>query len=458
MRSIVTIICVFSLFALISGCVQTKSNIKVLSPTDLVEQYITTARQLEDKGDLVHALKQYQLALTVDSQNQYATEKISQLRKVFKDRIVKHYSDGLSFNKKGQYRNARREFLKVLMYDPDHSQVLKILKDQKLFTEEVEGYLIYKIQTNETISLLAKKYYGDSRKFQIIAEYNQMEDATKIRTGQTIKIPVIDGTFFFKRPEEQITLAREIPESELTDVINVKSDIIHVVQPGESLSKLAQYYYGDITYYSMLAQYNQLYEDAGLQVGKEIKVPEIIGLPLMGKSEGTAESETVDAQDNQAVLVNPIAKNRAHGLELFEAKKFEDAINTFNEVLDENPDDSVSLEYVSLSHFQQGLIFFGKEEYLTARDEFQKSLQYNEQCKKCGEYIKKSEETYIDTHYLKGLIHYRNEELEKAAKEWELVYSINPEYKDVANSLKKVRSLIERLEGIKQSNKEKDKQ
>ncbi|MGD9159865.1 MAG: LysM peptidoglycan-binding domain-containing protein, partial [Desulfobacteraceae bacterium] len=233
MRRIVTTICVLSLLALVSGCVP-----KIMSPTQLADQYITTARRLEEKGDLINALKQYQLALTVDSQNQYAIERMTQLRKGFRERIIKHYQDGVAFNKKGQYRNARREFLKVLLYDPEHAQALKMLKEQKLFAEEVEGYLVHKIQKNETISLLAKKYYGDAKKFRIIAEYNRMEDATKIRLGQAIKIPVIDGTYFFKSPEEKITLAREIPESELTKVINVKNDITHVVQPGESLTTL----------------------------------------------------------------------------------------------------------------------------------------------------------------------------------------------------------------------------
>ncbi len=453
MRSIVTIICVFSLFALLNGCAP-----KVLSPVELVEQYMATARQLEDEGDLVGAFKQYQLVLTVDSQNPHATEKITELRKVFKERIIKHYQAGLSFNKKGQYRNARREFLKVLMYDPEHAQALKMLQEEKLFAEEVEGYLVHKIQKNETISLLAKKYYGDAKKFRLIAEYNQMEDATKIRLGQAIKIPVIDGTYFFKNPEEKIALTREISESELTHVINVKNEKIHVVQPGESLTGLAKHYFGDITYHSMLAQYNRMPEDASLKVGKKIKIPEITGLPSAEKSDGIPGPETGGAMGVAAVAVDPIADSKAQGLKLFEEKQFEDAINIFMEILDENPDDAVSLEYVPKCHFQQGLIFFGKEEYLSARDEFQKSLQYDQNCKKCGEYIDKSEETYMDTHYKKGLNYFRDEKLEKAVEEWTLVYNLNPEYKDVASSLKKVQTLIERLESIKRSTMEEDKQ
>jgi tetratricopeptide (TPR) repeat protein len=208
----------------------------------------------------------------------------------------------------------------------------------------------------------------------------------------------------------------------------------------------------------MLAQYNQLSEDTSLKVGKKIKIPEIAGLPLAKKSEAAARPETVEAAEEPAVVIDPIAENKARGIELFEEKKFQDAISVFMKVLDEKPGDSVSLEYISSSRFQQGLIFFGKEEYLEARDEFKKSLQYNEGCDKCGDYIRECEETYKDSHYKKGLVHFRDEQLEKAAEEWNLVYDMDPEYKDVANSLKKVKSLIERLESIKQSSMKEDKQ
>ena len=64
----------------------------------------------------------------------------------------------------------------------------------------------------------------------------------------------------------------------------------------------------------------------------------------------------------------------------------------------------------------------------------------------------------MDVHYKKGLIHFRDEDLEKAIEDWELVYNMDPEYKDVANNLKKVRLLIERLESIKQSKEEEGSQ
>ena len=98
------------------------------------------------------------------------------------------------------------------------------------------------------------------------------------------------------------------------------------------------------------------------------------------------------------------------------------------------------------------------EDYLKAIKAFEESHKYNKDCEKCEEYIKKSEETFKDVHYRKGLTYFRGEKLAEAIQEWELVYGMDPEYKDVDPNLKKARTLLERLESIKRSKiKEKQK-
>ena len=64
---------------------------------------------------------------------------------------------------------------------------------------------------------------------------------------------------------------------------------------------------------------------------------------------------------------------------------------------------------------------------------------------------------YKDVHYDKGLSYFRDEELTDAIREWELVYALDRNYKDVDKNLTKARTLLERLESIKRS-KTKDSQ
>ncbi|UCF71863.1 MAG: LysM peptidoglycan-binding domain-containing protein [Deltaproteobacteria bacterium] len=470
MRTKAGIIGFFFVFAVVAGCAQAP----IKPPTDLPDQYISKAQELEAKGDLVEALEQYKVALTVDPQNELAKDKIEQIEPTLRERAEKNYQNGLAFYRKGEYSRARQEFLTALRYNPDHGDAKKMLQEHVLEEQQVKGYVLHAIQPDESISMLAKKYYGDPKKFQIIAEYNELEDATKVRVGQEIKVPVVEGMLFFGTSEEIISVSGEISKSSLTEVIPVKSFTIHTVEPGESLSKVALRYYGDYKKFPIIAQYNQLDENASLRVGQKIKIPEIEGVPLAAKpmeedvgqaetpvpsaaleeppaGEKEEEKEEVEEDEKELAAVDQSANYRELGIEFFKEKDYLAAISEFKKVLNVNPTDKTALEYISASHFEQGLIVFGKEDYLTARDEFKASLEYNEDCEKCGEYIKKCEETYMDIHYNRGVSYFGDEKLAQAVQEWELVYDIDPGYKDVESNLKKARKLLERLESIKRS-------
>ena len=449
------------LFAVVAGCAQAPTK----PSADLPDQYISKAQEFEARGDLVDALEQYKVALTVDPQNQLAKEKASQLESTLGELAEKHYQNGLAFHRKGEYNRARQEFLTTLRYNPDHPEAEKMLQEHVLQEQQVKGYVLHTIQPDESISMLAKQYYGDFKKFQIIAEYNQLEDATKVRGGQEIKVPVVEGIPFFAKPEDIITVSGEIPKSSLTEVVLVKKFITHTVEPGESLSKLALRYYGDYKKFPIIAQYNQLDENAGVRVGQKIRIPEVEGVPFAAKpteederqaempvtSAAIEEPQTGEKEERELAAVDQSANYRELGIEFFNEKDYLAAISEFKKVLNVNPADNTTLKYISASHFQQGLIVFAKEDYLTARDEFKASQQYNADCEKCEEYIKKSEETYLKIHYNKGVSYFGDEKLAEAVQEWELVSEIDPEYKDVNSNLNKAKKLLERLESIKRS-------
>ena len=47
-------------------------------------------------------------------------------------------------------------------------------------------FLLHRIKKGETLSKVAKEYYGDCRKFHIIVEYNKLTDSNLIYLGQKI--------------------------------------------------------------------------------------------------------------------------------------------------------------------------------------------------------------------------------------------------------------------------------
>ncbi|NIO05139.1 MAG: LysM peptidoglycan-binding domain-containing protein [Proteobacteria bacterium] len=468
MKNKTGIIGVVLLLCLVTGCAKFKSITK--RQPGLAEQYTAKAQEYEVKGDLVEALEQYKLVLTVEPENQLAKAKSEEIGQKVRKLAEEHYQTGLGFHRKGEYGKARKEFLTALRYNPEHPEAKDMLTRVIKGIEEVQGYIQHTIQPDETLATLADRYYGDHRKFHLIAQYNELEDATKIRVGQEIRIPVIEGIPIMADPAAIRTDTGEALESMPGKVITVKSYVTHTVQPGESLAELAKMYYGDHKKFDLIAKFNGLEDPTGVRVGQKIKVPEIEGVPFLEKEkveetkeakidEGLTvikeipklEEEKAGLIKEQITIEDQVTNYRELGIELFKNKEYAGAITEFQKVLNVHPEDSETLEYLAKSHFEQGLVLFAKEDYLAARDEFKATLRYDRDCDKCEKNIQESEERYKDVHYGKGLSYFGEEKLADAIREWELVYTLDTQYKDVDKNLKKARTLLERLESIRRS-------
>jgi tetratricopeptide (TPR) repeat protein len=540
----------FLLF-LIAGC----AGFGTKSPAQLSEEYTKKAQAAEKKGDLAEALKQYKLVLTVDPKNKLAQEKRAKLEPQLNKLAEQHYRKGLKYYRQGQYPPARKEFLTALRYNPDHAEAKEKLTAAREEIKDVKRYIVHTLQADETISTLAERYYGDYRKFHVIAEYNEMEDATKVTVGQEIKIPVIEGTPILADPSTIQTDTAKAPEALPGEVITAKRYVIHTVEPDESLSKLSMMYYGDYAKYDLIAKFNSIKEGTSLRVGQELKIPEVEGLPFMvegevkevktaviPKEKPLIEEKAVieEVPEEKETIEDQTVNYRELGIELYNKKEYADAIVEFNKVINVNPDDKATIDYLALAyykkglrsfenkaypqakrefeaslkynescsdcqeyirkiqernranlrrdaialynqkkykeaiakfesvaqqdpedtrvkgylakaHFEQGLVLFGKEDYLAARDEFKSALQYDEKCDQCEKNIQKYEAIYKQVHYDKGLAYFGDQKLADAIREWESVARLDPNYKDVNKNLTKAKTLLERLESIKRS-------
>jgi tetratricopeptide (TPR) repeat protein len=467
MKSKVGIISIVFLCALVAGCATTGPQ---KSPEELAAQYLAQARNAEAEGDLVEALKQYKLVLTVEPNNQLARDKSSQIGQDLQNLAEKHYQAGLKYYRSGRYAPARQEFLTALRYDPEHQQSKKMLKAHEEL-EQVDTFVIHTIQPNESISTLAERYYGDYRKFHLIALYNKLEDATKIRVGQQIKIPVIEGIPIMVDASRIQTEPGKTPKTKPHDIITVKRYVTHTVKAEESLSKLAQMYYGDFNKFDLIAKFNDMEETDSLTVGQEIKIPEVEGVPFLapGDKKNLIEVETPakvpvteDVTRTEPVEQAPIQEietteedqavaYRKLGIELFNQGNLTDAIIELQKALNTNPDDGIAKKYMSLAYFDMGYESFSKGDYFQAVKEFEKSQEYDSSCERCESYINLSKESFKDLHYRKGVALFGEEKLAEAIDEWELVFNMDPNYNDVAKNLEKARNLMRRLEEIKHS-------
>lgn len=391
MKKIWGVVFISFLVAFMSGCTFlgdlskkfTKSSQKgdEVQEENMDQAYLQRGKAYETDGDLVEAMKQYQLALTVNPTNQEAIDNKNRLETKMRVEADRRFQLGLSYRKKGKYDQARREFLSCLRLWPDHPQAKAMLTSSKRI--KAKRYVIHTIKPGQSLSVLAKTYYGDYHKYPLIAEFNGLPDATKVDVGQKIKVPEIEGVPFFM-PEQDEDAAEVTTESSPEDVSS------------DELSK------------------EKLDED---------------------------EEEPVDVVSTYLNL----------GTELFNNKKYEEAIVEFTKVVNTVPDDAVALEFLCKSHFLQGMDFYNQEEFLLAQKEFESALTYDNNCGKCREYATRSEETFKKIHYEKGNSFFNEQLLQEAVKEWTLVHEIDPDYKDVKKNLDKAKLLLKRLQEIREA-------
>jgi tetratricopeptide (TPR) repeat protein len=426
------------LLILLTGCATTKS------PETLAKEYTAKAQQYEEQGDLVEALKQYKLVLTVDPENQLAQQKKATLEPQLQKLAEEHYTNGIKFYNRGEYGSARKEFLTALRYNPEHASAKAKLTATSKDLGRVKRYIVHTVQADESISTLAQRYYGDFRKFHFIAEYNELEDATQVKVGQEIKIPVIEDVPIIADPATIQTEPGETAEPLSGEIITVKRFIIHTVRPEETLSKLAQIYYGDLTKFEVIAKFNDIFDITSVRVGQKLKIPEVEGLPFLveGKVE---ETKTVSLPEDKPVAVveaekpeepkivrKPVsiedqtANYRELGVELYKNQEYSDAIIELNKVLSVNPDDQTAQQYMALAYFEKGRRSFDNKAYSQAETEFQASLKYNENCPECRDYIQKIEKNRRVSIREEAIALYNEKKFKEAIVKFETVVKNDP--------------------------------
>ncbi|MBW2405966.1 MAG: LysM peptidoglycan-binding domain-containing protein, partial [Deltaproteobacteria bacterium] len=142
--------------------------------------------------------------------------------------------------------------------------------------------------------------------------------------------------------------------------IKTKRYILHTVQKGETISIISKKYYDDPMQFQTIARFNNLPDATTVRVGKELKIPEIDGVPFL-VPEGTPEittdgqamerqlaapdseqreaQQTEDVQADAKAFDNMVANYRDAGLELFNEKKYDEAVIEFKKVVNADPQD-----------------------------------------------------------------------------------------------------------------------
>ncbi len=255
----------------------------------------------------------------------------------------------------------------------------------------------------------------------------------------------------------------------ITNTSNASSDIKfieHIVKHGETISNIAENYYGThktIVFYEpdkqkymvsvIIQKFNKI-DPKSLKIGEKIKLPAIEGLPFK-KDDLNMKGEKYVAYRKMAEKITDIQYHIDTGTKLFKEKKFKEAIVEFNTVIDITPDNEAVLEYLSKSYFQQGKAFLNEKKYIMADEAFQTTLKYNPECQECVEFIKETKELKEISIAFDNYNKYANHllQLKKLENKWnEAFCNFKKSYSELKVSDEKYKEILAHLNVLCETN------
>ncbi|MEK7789491.1 MAG: LysM peptidoglycan-binding domain-containing protein, partial [Planctomycetota bacterium] len=135
-------------------------------------------------------------------------------------------------------------------------------------------FQVHKVQSNDDLHKIAKKYYGDISKWLLIFNANQdkIHDRNSLKIGTELIIPE-------EKPSSQKTkIETTTPTlSQVTEVEDTAQTVKkHTVQQSDSLYKLAVKYYNNGAKWNKILEANKhiLKNQNSLKVGQELVIPD----------------------------------------------------------------------------------------------------------------------------------------------------------------------------------------
>jgi LysM repeat protein len=221
------------------------------------------------------------------------------------------------------------------------------------------------LRPGETLADVAKAFYGDQDKAILLLQYNRIPDPKKILPGTKIAIPKIIQ-YTVKKGDTLATIAHRFlgdqrryqvlasinhldsPQSlTIGSTIKIPFDISHIVKGGESLTTIANRYYGDPDKFHLIASYNFITDPRAIKPETEILIP-IFNLGIGPKTTPIVQSPNTPLLSEEQLGFPWLEK----GIHLYFTGEYREALESLMEALKRglNRDDDMCKTYRFLAY------------------------------------------------------------------------------------------------------------
>ncbi|HEX6082870.1 MAG TPA: LysM peptidoglycan-binding domain-containing protein [Methylomirabilota bacterium] len=242
--------------------------------------------------------------------------------------------------------------------------------------------------------------------------------------------------------------------------------VTHTVRAGDTLSGLAQRYYGDRSRSEVIWETNQLPPNPRLAPGTTLKIPEIPGVPFV-HPEARREPPPVAAvptpdvprpgpAPSPAAPTGPAAKDEpappevnpllAEAREALERSDYPDAIGNVDKYLASKPGDREGLTIKKQALYGQAKSQMDAKQYSDSLHSFTLLTRLQPDYEDAPALLKQARARSIEQHYTQGVRFYREEKLKDAIAEWRVVLEMDPAHANARRNIDQAERLLRGLE------------
>ena len=242
--------------------------------------------------------------------------------------------------------------------------------------------------------------------------------------------------------------------------------LTHTVRAGDTLTALAQRYYGDRSRSEVIWETNQLPPNPRLTPGTSLKIPEIPGVPFVhpearrpappvaavptpdvprpGPAPAPSAAPTGPApKEEYTPEVNPLL---AEAREALERSDYPDAIGTVDRYLASKPGDREGLTLKKQALYGQARSQLDAKQYPESIQSLTLLTRLQPDYEDASALLRQARARIIEQHYTQGVRFYREEKLKEAIAEWRVVLEMDPANANARRNIDQAERLLRGLE------------
>ncbi|WP_018868825.1 LysM peptidoglycan-binding domain-containing protein [Thioalkalivibrio sp. ALgr3] len=280
----------------------------------------------------------------------------------------------------------------------------------------------------------------------------------RLQAGEWDRAEAMLEQFRESRPEDPTARSLQRQLKEDPETLLADGETRHTVEAGDTLGLIARRYTGDATQFVILARLNDIRRPKHLTVGQQLRVP-----PSADPQDGGEPGVTPDLDEQLQALDAGAEDGSGERGESYrmtiradlDAGRHEAAYETARAAREAAPGeawddwlDPLEREAAAAHYERRGLDARDRGDADAARDWLERALEAEPGREPARTELARLRRAEAETLHSAAIVHYRNQELERAIELWDAALELDPDFDAAEGYRLRARELQRRLENM----------